>query len=98
MKSPQDLPENFSDELKSIAQEAEELVRARGEEFAERTKEIRDRLAGALETADETLKSVESQAAAGVRAADRAIREHPYQSLGVALGIGLALGLLLKRK
>jgi ElaB/YqjD/DUF883 family membrane-anchored ribosome-binding protein len=98
MDAHQDIQERLSDELKTIAAEAEELVRARGEELAERTKEIRAHLAEALKTADETLDTIESKAAAGMRAADRVIRDHPYQTIGVALGIGLALGLLLKRK
>ena len=98
MKAQTDIKEKLSEELKSIAEDAEELVRARGAELAEKTQEIRDRLASALETAEETLGALESKAAAGVKAADQAIRKYPYQSLGVALGVGLALGLLFKRK
>jgi ElaB/YqjD/DUF883 family membrane-anchored ribosome-binding protein len=31
-----------------------------------------------------------------VRTADDAVRDHPYQSIAVALGVGLAIGLLLQ--
>jgi len=41
---------------------------------------------------------LEDKAAEGTRAADHAIREHPYQSIGVALGIGLLIGVLVAKK
>jgi ElaB/YqjD/DUF883 family membrane-anchored ribosome-binding protein len=98
MNARQEIKERLSEELKTIAEDAEELVRARGAELAEKTKDIRDRIASALETAEETMEAVQTHAAAGVKATDKSIRNHPYQSIGVALGIGLAIGLLLKKK
>ncbi len=32
------------------------------------------------------------------KAADRTVRGHPYQSIGVALGLGILIGVLLRRK
>ncbi len=50
----------------------------------------------------ERVNSAREQAAAGVRTTDRYLREHPYQTLGVALGAGVLVGLLasslLKRR
>jgi ElaB/YqjD/DUF883 family membrane-anchored ribosome-binding protein len=37
-------------------------------------------------------------AKATVKKADTAIRTHPYESLGVAFGIGLLIGVLVTRK
>jgi ElaB/YqjD/DUF883 family membrane-anchored ribosome-binding protein len=37
------------------------------------------------------------KALAGARVADSYVREHPYQGLGVSLGLGIALGLLASR-
>jgi len=98
MKEQTGIQEKLSEELKSIVADAEELVWARGAKLAEKTEEIRDRLASALETARETLDTLETQATDGVKKADQAIRKYPYQSMGVALGIGLAIGLLFKQK
>jgi ElaB/YqjD/DUF883 family membrane-anchored ribosome-binding protein len=94
----QDITENLSDELKTIAAEAEELIKTKSNDLAERTKEIRDRLAAALDTAQQTLDTLETQAADKAKKADHLIRSSPYQAVGIALAVGLALGLFLKRK
>ncbi len=93
-----DLTEQLTEELQAIANEAEMLIQSKSEDLVEKTKELRDKLASALDTANDTVESLETQAAKGIKAADRAIRSHPYQSLGIALGVGLAVGLLLKRR
>jgi ElaB/YqjD/DUF883 family membrane-anchored ribosome-binding protein len=36
-----------------------------------------------------------ARARAGAESTDRMVRSHPYQTLGLVLGIGLVLGLLL---
>ena len=41
---------------------------------------------------------IKHQALSGARATDRVIRKYPYQSLGVVFGLGLVLGVLLRRK
>ena len=89
--------EQLAEELKAIAAQAEELIEAKGDELARRAREIRDRLGNVLDTAQVTVDTIEAQASAGLKKADRTIRAHPYQSIGLALGIGLAVGLLMKR-
>ena len=93
-----DVTERLNEQLQAIATEAETLIGSKSQDLVEKTKEIRDRLASALGTAEETVAELENQATAGLKAADRTIREHPYQALGIAIGIGLALGLLIKRR
>jgi len=56
----------------------------------------RERLAAALEMAKETRRRIEERAVEGARATDRLVRENPYQSVGVAFGIGLAMGPLVR--
>jgi len=34
----------------------------------------------------------------GAKATDKVIREHPYESIGVAFGVGLLIGVLATRK
>ncbi len=34
----------------------------------------------------------------GARAADRVVHEHPYQTIGIALGMGLLIGFLARRR
>lgn len=92
------LTSKLSADLHAIANEAENLIEAQGKDLAERTKEIRDHLSEALDTAQETLATLETQANEGLKATDRAIRKHPYQAVGIALGLGLLAGLLIKRR
>lgn len=48
------------------------------------------------------IQRAEEKAAERARAADKVIREHPYQSIGVtfgvAFGLGLLIGLLARKK
>jgi ElaB/YqjD/DUF883 family membrane-anchored ribosome-binding protein len=50
----------------------------------------------------EMIKRAEEKTVERAKAADKAIRNHPYQSLGVtfavALGVGLGIGYLIRRK
>jgi len=42
-----------------------------------------------------TVGTVKAQAITGMRSTDRLVRERPYQTLGVAFGLGLAVGLVV---
>jgi ElaB/YqjD/DUF883 family membrane-anchored ribosome-binding protein len=50
------------------------------------------------EAADEACSQFGERARAGVKAADRVVRDHPYEAIGIAFGIGILLGILLNRK
>jgi ElaB/YqjD/DUF883 family membrane-anchored ribosome-binding protein len=65
------------------------------ESLTARGKEAANRLSGALDSAR---TRVQESTVAGAKATDRAIREYPYQSLGVAFGVGVLLGVLLARR
>jgi ElaB/YqjD/DUF883 family membrane-anchored ribosome-binding protein len=55
-----------------------------------------------LERAKATCEHMQDQtlatAQAAAKKADTAIRSHPYESMGVAFGIGLLVGVLITRK
>ena len=96
--SAEESRERLNEELKDVAREAENLARATGEELSARTRVIQERLEAALETAKAACVQIEEKAVAGVKATDRAIRSHPYQAIGIAFGVGLLFGFLIKRK
>jgi ElaB/YqjD/DUF883 family membrane-anchored ribosome-binding protein len=64
----------------------------------EKAHDLRERLARKLDAARATCRRFEEKTKEGAKATDKVIREHPYHSLGVALGVGIVIGLLLKRK
>lgn len=90
--------EKLLQDLKIVVQDGEALLKAGAKDLSERGRAARERLAAALEVAKETRHKLEERAIAGAKATDRAIREHPYESVGVAFGVGVLLGILLHRK
>ena len=85
-------------DLKEVVRDGEALLRVGAEELTDRGAAAREKLAAALETAKETQQKLREQALAGARVTDRAIREHPYQAIGIAFGVGLLFGVLAVRR
>ena len=85
-------------DLKRVVQDSQELLHATAGAVGEKATEARGRLVQALESAKRTCSSLEEKAVESAKAADKVVREHPYQSIGVAFGIGLLIGVLVTRK
>jgi len=85
-------------DLKTVAHDAEDLMKATADQAGEKVAELRNRLAHALESAKVTAQRLEEKTVEAAKATDRAIREHPYQSLGVAFGVGVLIGVLVARR
>ena len=85
-------------DLKAVARDAEELLRATAGQAGEKLSEVRSRLATALESAKGTCDGLQDKTAAAARATDRCIRDHPYETIGVAFGLGLLVGVLIGRR
>ncbi len=90
--------EKLLQDLQAVVHDGEELLRAGAQNLSERGMAARERLAAALEVAKETQQKLQERALAGAKATDKLIREHPYQSIGVAFGIGMLLGILANRR
>ena len=90
--------EKITTDLKTLSHDAEALMHATAGQAGEKAKELRERLATALQSAKATCQRVEAKAVAGAKVADKTIREHPYESIGVAFGIGLLIGVLVGRR
>lgn len=85
-------------DFKVVMYDAESLLKASAGELGEKAREARVRLAASLEGAKTNFHKIEDKALAGAKATDRIIREHPYQSLGAAFGLGLLIGVLVTRR
>src|ERR1051325_3121600 len=83
---------------KTVAQDAEALMKATASQAGEKVVELRERLSSALESAKVTAQRLEEKTIEAAKATDRTIREHPYQSIGIAFGVGLLIGVLVARK
>jgi ElaB/YqjD/DUF883 family membrane-anchored ribosome-binding protein len=88
----------LTNDLKAVVRDAEELLKATGSQTGEHLTALRARLTAAMDSAKATCHRIEEKAVAAAKATDHVIREHPYESLGVAFGIGLLVGVLVARK
>ena len=59
--------------------------------------EIRARLEAAVEKAKAACERLEEKTVAAAKATDKVVREHPYQALGIAFGVGVLIGVLAAR-
>lgn len=82
----------------TLVEDARALLEATREVADEKVAEARKHLAAALERGQETYAAIREKAITSARAADECVREHPYQSIGVAFGIGALVGFLLSRR
>ena len=90
--------EKLAGDLHRVMQDAEELIKATSGQTGESISEIRSRLTSAMEAAKANARRFQEKAVETARATDRCIRDHPYESLGVAAGLGLVIGLLVGRR
>jgi ElaB/YqjD/DUF883 family membrane-anchored ribosome-binding protein len=89
--------DKLMNDLKNLTRDAEELVEATAGEVGDRARDARKRLTSALESAKDSCGNLQEKAIAGAKATDKVIRDHPYQTLGVAFGVGLLIGVLVNR-
>ena len=89
-------------DLKNVIHDAEELLKmSAGDAGAEAT-ELRERVRMRLLQAKDSLHHLQESAIERARVAghkaDDYVHDHPWQSIGVAAGFGLLVGLLIGRR
>lgn len=90
--------EKLVTDLKVLSHDAEAVLQATAGQAGEKMADLRARLATTLESAKATYRRLEGKTIAGAKVADKTIREHPYESIGVAFGVGLLIGVLVGRR
>lgn len=90
--------EQLAEELRALTKDAEALIGSSGDELLQQTEAIQQKLKAAMKLLSVGYENFGEQAKAGMKAADTAIRRNPYAAIGVALGAGLLIGFLVKRK
>ena len=84
-----------AEEMAQLAEDARALMAATATVTGDEVAEARKRLEAALERGKEICGEVKDKAAQTAKAADQAVREHPYQAIAIALGIGALIGFVL---
>ncbi len=91
-------PEEIRNQLQTLVAEAKKMISDPLGENGGDVATLRDRLAAAQEQVSEFYYGARKQVVAGAKYADKAIRDQPYHSLAVALGVGVLLGIFVGRR
>lgn len=89
-------------DLKTVMNDAEALLKATSTQTGERVQEVRARAEASLQQARARVNEIEQEALRAARemadATEEYVRDNPWQSVGVAAGVGLLIGLLIARR
>jgi ElaB/YqjD/DUF883 family membrane-anchored ribosome-binding protein len=102
MKNESDIktesPEEIVEHIGRLMSEAEALlVGPAAERAGDKMHELRARFENLQEKAVSAYGEARRKVIAGARVTDETIRTHPYESLAIALGVGVLLGALVRR-
>lgn len=91
-------PEQLVSHLRNMLTEAEQLVGNSASEFVgEKAEALREKFSAAQERLEELYETARDKVVDVSKTADKTIRTHPYESIAIAAGVGLIVGLLLRR-
>lgn len=94
--------EKLLDDLKTVVDDAEELLRATAGHAGEKVSAARERASESVRTARKRMAEMQDDAVARTRhlaeSADGYVRENPWRAVGTAAVAGLILGMLVSRR
>jgi ElaB/YqjD/DUF883 family membrane-anchored ribosome-binding protein len=89
-------------DLHQVVTDAESLLRATADQTSAGASELRARVQSTLDRAKTSLGEFQTVAVERAKAASKAtddyVHDNPWQSIGVAAGVGVLIGLLLSRR
>jgi ElaB/YqjD/DUF883 family membrane-anchored ribosome-binding protein len=94
--------EKLEKDLQALIRDTKELLKTTAEsvtgDTAELRKRLEERLNGIERNVHQKAQAAEDAVKEGLEATDEAIRNHPYPAIGISLAVGLLLGLLIRRR
>jgi ElaB/YqjD/DUF883 family membrane-anchored ribosome-binding protein len=92
-------PKELLTDLHALVADAEKMMSdSVSEHTADAVGALRERFEGAQERLGELYNNARTKVAAGAKYTDETIRANPYQSIAIAAGVGLLVGVLLGRR
>jgi ElaB/YqjD/DUF883 family membrane-anchored ribosome-binding protein len=85
-------------DMSTLANDARCLINDTTEVASQKFGEARQRVVQTVQSAKETAGRVRDQAVDYAKATDEAVRQHTYQGLGIAFGVGAILGYIVSRR
>ena len=93
-----ELPEALRHDAQTLVEDAQALLEATAEITDQKVTEARKRLADALENGQEVYQSLRNRVVAGAKVADQLVQENPYRALGLTFGLGVLVGVWMRRR
>lgn len=94
--------DRLAKDFRAVITDAESLLQATASETGDRAVAARTRIVATLTDAKARLARVEEALGAKVkevaRATDDYVHEHPWQTAGIAAGVGFLVGMLISRR
>jgi ElaB/YqjD/DUF883 family membrane-anchored ribosome-binding protein len=91
-------PEQIIEHISRLMAEAEAMLAGPvADQVSGKISDLKDRLSDARDKMGDMYSQARKKVIAGARYTDETIREYPYYSIGVALGVGVLLGVLVGR-
>ena len=91
-------PEQIIEHISRLMAEAEAMLAGPvSEQMNGKLSDLKDRLTDARDKVGDLYNRARKNVVAGAKYTDETIREYPYYSLGIALGVGVLVGALLRR-
>jgi ElaB/YqjD/DUF883 family membrane-anchored ribosome-binding protein len=96
--STAETPEQLIEHISRLMAEAEAMIAGPvAEQAGDKLADIKDRLDSARARLGDVYTRARKNIVAGAKYTDETIREYPYYSLGIALGVGVLIGALIRR-
>jgi len=86
------------DPVRGLAKDARNLIAATAEATGEHVQEARNRVASAVKHGKHFIGDVQHKVVNEAKSVDESARHHPYQAMGLAMGLGACLGVLLTKR
>jgi ElaB/YqjD/DUF883 family membrane-anchored ribosome-binding protein len=96
--STAETPEQIIEHISRLMAEAEAMLAGPvADQVSGKLSDLKDRLTDARDKMGDMYDRARQGVIAGAKYTDETIREYPYYSIGVALGVGVLLGVFLGR-
>ncbi len=94
--------ERLASDFRMVMEDIDKLMKASGSQAESEMSSLRDRISERLEAAKDRAADVQHEALERARraahATDDYVHTHPWQAVGLAAAVGVALGMLLGRR
>ncbi len=92
----------LADEFSNVLSEAETLLDKASRETGDKARDLRSQVESRLLSAKLKLQELQGEAVDrakhSARVTDDYVHDHPWQAIGIAAAVGLAVGLLMNRR